>query len=140
MAVVFATRTSDGAPLTFRIERGTLWQDVITLAEETTGAAVDLTGVTSVLMRVRAYRGASAVLLELSTTNGRLEVTDAEAGEITIEVSSADTNTFPAPVGGKKRAKYVYDLMIERSADEWEAGISGKLTVGYSISHPLDDA
>lgn len=140
MAIIFATRTSDGSPLNMRWVRGTDVNDTVMLSDENTGVAVDLTGITSLLMRVRTSKGASATTLELSTANGRLAVGDPEAGEILVAVSTADTAaSFPVQAGRRSK-KYVYDLMIERSAGAWEAGIAGKLQIDDSTSHPADDA
>jgi len=136
MAIIFATQTSDGAAITFKIVRGTRWQDSLALSDQQTGDPVDLTGVTDIIARVRKTMG-SAVLLELSVTNGRLSITDAVNGDVAIDVSSVDTNTLPA--NNNKRARYLIDMEIQRSADEFEAAISGKLVVLPSVTRKLDD-
>lgn len=136
MAIVFATQTSDGSAISFKIVRGTRWQDTIVLSDQLTGDPVDLTGVTGLILRVRKTMN-SAVLLELSVTNGRLTITDAANGTVAIDVSSATTNTLPA--NGNRRARYLFDMEIQRSADEFEPAISGKLVVLPSVTRKLDD-
>lgn len=137
MAIIFATQTSTGAGIAFKIVRGTRWQDTIVLSDQLTGNPVDLTGVTGIVMRVRKTMR-STVLLELSVANGRLTVTDAPNGTIAIDVSSTDTNTLPT--NNYRRARYLFDMEIQRSASEYEAAISGKLVVLPSVTRKLDDA
>lgn len=136
MAIIFATQTSDGSAITLKWVRGTRAQDTLNLSDQQTGNPVDLSGVNAILLRVRKTIN-SAVLLELSLGSG-LTVSDAVNGVIDIDVASATTNTLPA--NNNKRARYLFDMEIERSAGEWEAAVSGKLIVLPSVSRPLDDA
>lgn len=134
MAILFGSAS-------FRMVRGTRWDDDIVLTDEATGDAVDLTGVERVLMRIRASTNSTSVLLELSTelANGRLVILDAAAGRVGIRVNSQTTHdSFPA--NNNRKAKYVYDALIERTTDEYEPAVGGKVTVLPQISRPLDDA
>lgn len=135
MAVIFATQDSNGNPITFTMVRGTEWDDDVQLTDQVTGDPIDLTDV-EVMMRVR-LAATSPILLELSTDNARLVVTDAANGRIGIRVSSADSRLLPE--NRHKKAKYLYDLVIERSAGVYEAGISGKIVVLPQITRPWDD-
>lgn len=136
MAIIFATATSDGSPITFRCVRGTRWQDTFQLVDQTSGVPIDLTGIADIHMRVRKTIN-SAVLMDLQVGVG-LTITSAETGEVSIDLSSADTNVFPA--NNNKRARYVYDVVIERETDEYEPAISGKVVVLPQVTRLLDDA
>lgn len=137
MAIIFATATSGGLPIAFKFVRGTRWDDDFQLTDQTTGDAIDLTGIAGLVMRVRSTIASTTVLLELSVDNGLLAVTDAATGSVGIRVPSATTQTFPA--NGFKKAKYVYDAVIERTAGEYEPAISGKVTVLPQVTRQLDD-
>lgn len=136
MGILFATRTSDTPPkpLLFSLVRWTRWEDDFTLSKDD-GTPVDLTGITRLWMRVRA-RPLGPILLELTDAvdNGRLVITNAATGAVGIRVESADTGTFP--LAGGKKAKYFYDVVIERSPGEYEPGISGKIAVYPQITNP----
>lgn len=138
MAILFATQTADGSPIAFKFVRGARWDDDFQLVDQATGDPIDLTGVTRILMRVRTRVNASSVLMELSTTNGRLVITNAATGSVGIRINSADSNSFPA--NGHRKAKYVYDAVIELTAGEYEPAIGGSVTVLPQTSRPLDDA
>ena len=140
MAILFARETSAGAPLNFSFVRGARWDDDFQLVDQVTGDPIDLTGITRILMRVRTRINASTVLFELSNEvgNGRLVITNAATGSVGIRVNSADSNTFPA--NGHRKAKYVYDAVIERTVGEYEPAIGGKVAVLPQTSRPLDDA
>lgn len=114
------------AKANFSLVRGTKWEDDVILEDSVTGLAVNLTGITGMLMRIRKTIS-SAILLELSVSNGRLIVVDAVAGRIGFRVLSAITLTLPE--NSFKRAKYVYDAIIQRTALEYEPAVGGKVTV-----------
>lgn len=69
------------------------------------GVPFDLTGWTA-HMQVRSSASSPAVVLDLSTDNGRITIT---GGEIALYVSAAETNDL-------RRGKFVYDL--ELTADD----------------------
>ncbi|HEY9471113.1 MAG TPA: hypothetical protein VIQ76_16020 [Propionibacteriaceae bacterium] len=133
MAIIFATQTSDGLPLNFPLVRGTRWEDSFQLVDQVTGTPVDLTGIIGLTMRARLTIS-SPILLELSTDNGRLIVTTAATGSVDIQVDSADTLLFPE--NSHRKAKYVYDVVIERAVGEFEPAIGGKIIVIPQVTRP----
>lgn len=126
MAIIFAS-----VP-TIRIVRGTTWQDELTLVDKDSGDPVNLVGITNLLMRIRRSI-ASPILLELSLASGLTLVDDA-GGRIGISVSSADTLTLPE--NGHRKTKYGYDMVIERTAGNYEPAVSGKLSVLPQFTRP----
>lgn len=133
MAIIFATETSAGLPITFTLVRGTRWEDDFQLVDQVTGNPVDLTGIVGLMIRTRRSPG-SAILLEMSVDDGRLVMVDAATGRVGIRVDSETTRLFPE--NGHRKAKYVYDAVIERSAGEYEPAISGKITVLPQVTRP----
>jgi hypothetical protein len=113
--------------------RGTRWDDDFQLVDQVTGTPVNLAGITGLMVRVRKSPG-SAKLLELSVANSRLVVTNAATGMVGIRVGSETTLTFPE--NGHRKAKYLYDAVIERTAGEYEPAISGKIVVLPQITRP----
>ena len=122
-------------PAALKIVRGATWSDNITMTDLSTGLPVNLTGVVSIIMRVRpTYDG--ILLLEASTTAGSILIVNATGGIIGIRVGSAITNSaFPA--NNYRKAKYVYDVLIQRTAGEYEPAIKGKLTVYPSVTQAI---
>jgi hypothetical protein len=133
MAIIFATETSIGLPITFTLVRGTRWEDDFQLVDQISGDPIDLTGITGLMIRVRKTPG-SPILLEMSVDNAMLVVTDAVTGSVGIRVDSETTRTFPE--NGHRKAKYLYDAVIERAAGEYEPAISGKIVVLPQITRP----
>jgi len=87
------------AKVDFTIEQGATWKHSLLLKSGgESGPALNLTGYTA-KMQVRAGLGATAVLLELSTANGRIIIT-AVAGRLDFLVPAAVTAalSFPAAV------------------------------------------
>lgn len=125
------------ARLNLRCIRGTRWDDNITLVDETTSDPIDVSDVVEILLRARDDSG--AVVIELRLTEDTLVfVTDGADGQLGIRAASALTNTLPT--AGNEIEAYSYDLQLERTAGEWEAGTRGTLTVEPTIGRPLDDA
>jgi hypothetical protein len=133
MAIIFATETSAGLPIAFTLVRGTRWEDDFQLVDQVSGNPVDLTGIVGLMIRVRKNPG-SAILLELSVANTLLVVTNPVTGSVGIRVDSETTRDFPE--NGHRKAKYLYDAVIERSAGEYEPAISGKIVVLPQITRP----
>lgn len=127
MAIVFAPIAQ------IRIVRGTKWEDDIRLVDEATGEPISLAGITELWMRVRDEVDGQ-ILLELTRTNGRLVVTDPATGVIGIRVDSITTLTLPE--NDHERGDYVFDIVIERTPDEYEAGVSGRLAVLPQVTRP----
>jgi hypothetical protein len=84
---------------------------------------VNLTGATA-LMQVRTAVGADEVIVELSTTNGRLTLSS--AGVITMHIDADDVALIPP-------GTYLYDLFITIGTEP-EQIIRGKFQVRPSIT------
>lgn len=117
-----------------RLVRGTRWQDQVQLVDEGTGEPVDLAGIEGLAMTVRAQIN-GPVVLELSLDAG-LTVANPTQGLVDIDVSSDATLAFPD--NGNRRAKYVFDALIERADGEREPAFAGKLTVLPSNTRPWE--
>lgn len=116
-----------------RFVRGTRWTDEVQLVDQETGQPVNLAGITGLVLWVRRSINAP-ILLELSVDNG-LTLLNPTSGLIGIDVVS--TRTLELPENGNRKAKYVYDAVIER-AGEYEPAVAGKLTVLPSITRPWE--
>lgn len=133
MAIIFAPVAS------IRIVRGTRWEDNLQLVDEASQDPIGLVGIAGLLMRVRRTIG-SPILLELSLAGsgldsaGRLVLVDAVTGLVGFRVDSATTLTLPE--NSHRKAKYVYDAVIERTPGEYEAGAKGSLVVLPQITRP----
>lgn len=97
------------------IEQGATFNEVLTLTDND-GAAIDLTGVTAKMQVRQSY--SSPVLVELSTTNGRI-VIDAETGQITLTIPASVTTEL------KARESVIYDLELT-----WASGRIDRLFEG----------
>lgn len=129
MAILFASTN-------LRMVRGNAWTDDIALVKAADSTPVDLTGIIALHMRVREDP-AGAALLTLSTTDGTLLIgSPATAGTFGVRVDSATTRTLPA--NGHEVAVYVYDVVIERTAGEYEAATGGVLIVDPQITRPWE--
>ena len=126
MAIVFAPVKP------IRLVRGTRWQDQVQLVDKETGDPVDLTGITALILTIRQRIDGPAIM-ELDLDGG-LAIANALLGLVDIDVSSDDTLQFPE--SSLRRAKYVYDAMIERAPGWREPAFAGKLTVLPSITRP----
>lgn len=126
MAIVFARAS-------FRVVHATLWNDDVQVVDKDTGVPVDLTGIAGIVMRMRSHID-GPIVLELSQANGRIVVLNAIEGRIGIRVPTAVMQGLP--LNKNRRATYVYDALIERTADEYEAGIAGKVTVLPQVTRP----
>lgn len=129
MAIIFAPVAS------IRIVRGTAWNDDLQLVDAATKDPINLTGVVRIISRVRKTIN-GPILLELSTTNGNLEIVDAATGKIGFRISTADSLSLPQ--NNNKKAKYIYDALIERTTGEYEAAAKGTLTVLPQITRPTE--
>ncbi len=109
--------------------RGLTWRDTLAMTDAATGAPISLVGVESATMRVRRRTESTVVIFELSTTDGRLLITDAGQGLIAIEVSAVDSLLFPK--NGHRRARYVFDVVLSRGGDPevLEPAAKGRITV-----------
>ena len=127
MAIIFA-------PLKrITVVRGTAWADDVQLIDKATSQPVDLTGITGIVMRVRKAIN-TPILMELRTADSTVVVLTPATGRIGFRVNSA--GTLALPENSNRKAIYIYDAVIERSAGEYEAAVVGKLAVIPSITRP----
>lgn len=125
------------APSVLRVVRGATWTDTLQIKDD---ANVPISLVdAAVTLRIRTTASAATVLLELSTTNSRIVLTNAAQGIITLAVSAIDT--LALPINGHKKTKYVYDAVVDRggSPKVIEPGFKGKLTVYPQITRLLTE-
>lgn len=86
----------------FICEQGATFTRVIN-ATDGAGDPIDLTGYTA-RMQVRRDIDATAILIELTTENGRITL-GGESGTITLSIDAEDTSAIPRPG--------IYDLELE---------------------------
>ena len=134
MAEIFATENAAGEPIAFTIVRGTKWNTDNVQVLDSDDEPVDLTGITDLWMRVRAKTGDTDHLLELSKTNGKLVMVNASEGIFGIRCTTADTLSLPQ--NDNQKARYVFDVIIEREPDEYEAALSSLLFVLPQVTRP----
>lgn len=87
------------------------------------GTPFDLTGAT-MKMWIVATEGATTPLLELSTANSKLEITNAATGTFKIK-----PQTFNLPEG-----KYPYDILITIGSDTYNDYVQGYVIVKPRIT------
>ena len=85
------------------IYQGADFERVLTWSLGEPSVLVDLSGY-SARMQLRTYIGDGDVVMELTTTNGRISLGGA-AGTINIDLTAAETATLPAN-------QYAYDLEV----------------------------
>jgi len=107
-------------------EQGATFSHVITYSDEL-GAAIDLTGWTP-RMDVRASKSKTATLiLSLTAANGRITVSDAAAGQITIAVPSSVTTALTPGL-------YYYDIELEDVGGTIIRLLQGTFTVDAEVT------
>lgn len=123
------------AKTSFQVQRGLTWSEEITILQSAGGEPVDLTG-KELLMQVRRKLGDEVPVLELSSTNGELTVSEPLEGKVRLLVSA--DRTLDLPLANFKRAKYLYDwILITPGAPEVrEPGTSGSITVRHTVTRP----
>lgn len=124
MAILFA-------PASFRCIRGTRWEDAVILTDQVTGLPVDLTGIVGITMRLRRSM-TGPIVAELSMAAGTLLVLDAAAGKVGIRCNTAFMLTLPE--NGHRKARYLYDSVIERTAGDYEPATKGRVTVDPQLT------
>lgn len=108
----------------FELEQGTslvksvVWKD-------SNGTVVPLTGY-SARMQVRESVDSDAVLLELSTTNGKIELTPNQ-GKVTLHFSPADTS-------GEDWSSGKYDLELTSSNGFVTRLLKGKIRLSKEVT------
>lgn len=81
---------------------------------------IDLTGYTA-LMHIRSKQGSDQVLIELSTSNGRISL-GGTSGAIDLLINATDTAAL-------KKGKYVYDLELISAGSEVTRLVEGSVEV-----------
>ena len=89
------------------------------------GAVVNVTGYTA-KMQVREAADSSTVIIELSTTNGRIVVSGA-AGQFTLTLTDSETTALTA-------GNYVYDMNITSSGGVVTKLLQGSFVVLDSVT------
>lgn len=87
---------------------------------------IDLTGY-EIRMRVKTSKSASVSIIELTTGNGRAELTDAENGEFLLQIDDADTEVLEA-------GRYRYDLELEAPGGFVTRLLQGRFRVRAEIT------
>lgn len=129
MGIIFAPIGS------VRIVRGTAWADDVQLVDKKTGEPVDLTGITGLTSRIRDdINGPILLSMSLDAGEANLVVVDASEGRIGFRATSVGTLSLPD--NNNEKIKYIFDVVIERSAGEYEPAVTGKLSVLPSITRP----
>ena len=90
--------------LNLKIEQGATFRQPLQWSAGTPAVPVDLTGYTA-RMQVRSELTSPAVLLELTTENGRIGITDATAGKLELRLTATETAALAFESG-------VYDLEL----------------------------
>lgn len=118
--------------LNLAVTRGATWNTTAIYKDGATGAVIDLTGIKA-RMQIRSAIDAAVVILDCTTTNGRIDIVPAE-GKVTIDVGSNDTQLLSSAGQG---AELFYDLELYDDAVSPEyivPFLRGKLTVVAKVT------
>lgn len=107
------------------IEQGATYEQTIRYYNPDGVTPIDLAGC-SAKMQIRETAANSTVLMELSTSNGRITITPA-SGQIVLYISDEDTDTMPA-------GKFVYDLELYHLDQTTTRLIEGKVSVHAAVT------
>ena len=91
------------------------------------GNPINLAGYTC-RMQVRSYLNSNNILLDLTSENGKIAVTDALAGEITINVPSGETVLLDGNSSG------VYDLEVISSGNIVTRLLQGSVYISQEVT------
>lgn len=108
----------------FCIEQGIDWTPTITW-KDSNSAYIITSGYTAD-MQVRARRDSSAILLELSTSNGRITVTGA-SGLFSLSLTAAETRELDFDTG-------VYDFEVTSVAGIVYRLLEGNVTLSREVT------
>lgn len=112
------------ATYNFEIEQGTSLNKSV-VWKDSTGAAVNLTGYTA-RMQIRETVDSDSVLLELSTTNGKISITPTQ-GKINLEFDPGDTS-------GEWWTRGRYDLEMTSGDGFVTRLLKGKVTLSKEVT------
>jgi hypothetical protein len=112
------------AQVDLTIYQGSDFSQVITFLQTAGGDPVNLTGLTG-RMQIRNVQSSPIVLMELTTSNGRLTLGGA-TGVVTMTLTAAETATILK--GG------VYDLEFVTSATSAARWLEGRVILSYEVT------
>jgi hypothetical protein len=112
------------ATYNFEIEQGTSLNKSV-VWKDSNGVAVNLAGYTA-RMQIRETIDSDLVLLELSTTNGKIVVVPTQ-GKITLEFDPEDTS-------GEFWTRGVYDLELTSGSGFVTRLLKGKVTLSKEVT------
>ncbi len=115
--------------LDLTIYQGVTFKKPLTLKNEKTGQAIDLTG-TTLQMQLRETVDSEIVIIELNEANGRALVIDPPAGKIKLEIDYTDTELLTFK-------KAVYDLEMLYSDNTKDRLLQGKVTLSPEVTRPV---
>ena len=107
-----------------QIPQGSTWTQVADWKTGSPAAFVNTTGYTA-RMQLRTSYSAASASLELTTTNGRISLTN--AGVITLSLSATETAALSA-------GRYVYDLELVSSGGQVTRLLEGVVTVSPEVT------
>lgn len=112
------------ATYNFEIEQGTSLNKSV-VWKDSNGVVINLTGYTA-RMQIRETIDSDLVLLELSTSNGKISLTPGE-GKITLEFDPADTS-------GEWWTRGRYDLELTSASGFVTRVLKGKVTLSKEVT------
>jgi hypothetical protein len=108
------------------IEKYATYSHTITWTDET-GAGINLVGCTADMM-IKLTQGVPDIVFELSTTNGRIVITDPINGVMQLTINSTDTATVPVE-------SLVYDLVVTFPSGTKTRLIQGAINVNDGVTY-----
>jgi hypothetical protein len=114
--------------LDFKVPQGETFQRNIEVIEDdgTNSAPLDITDFI-IRMQVRTKASSPDIVLEASTTNGKILITDAPNGKCTITFSDPETSATAA-------RSYVYDVEYEAPSGAVVRMLQGAFTVSAEVT------
>ena len=98
-----------------------------------TGAPLDLTGFDA-RMQVRAAFGASSALINCTLPNGKLTITNATQGALTLQLQPTDTSSIRFPGLNDDTYDCVYDLEIVDPVGNVYKPARGNFTINREVT------
>ena len=120
-----------------RCVRGMPWEQDINLFDADDDTPISLASVTDAFLVVREEYN-TAELLRLSIGEGTLTLVNAANGVLGVRGTHDDTLLFPT--NDHEQARYVYDIVLERGAGNYEPACNGSVTVDPVSSRVWEDA
>lgn len=108
------------------IEQGATYRHVLYWKEPDQTTPINITGC-SAKMQVRSAITSAIVIIELSTTNGRITITGPE-GKIELYIADEDTTLLEPIIGA------LYDLEIYHPNGETTRLIQGKISISAEVT------